>query len=49
MSLPISASTQAPKIVSVDDPILRAGVENNYGQAPLLFEDLTNLYEPYYR
>lgn len=45
----VNPDPHAPKIVSVDDPILRAGVENNYGQAPLLFEDLTNLYEPYYR
>ena len=39
----------APAIVPVDDPMLRAGVKENYRQAPLVFEDLTNLYEPYYR
>ena len=29
--------------------MLRATVINHYPQAPFLFEDLTNLYEPYYR
>ena len=45
----VNPDPHAPAIVPVDDPILRFGVKNNYGQAPLLFEDLTNLYEPYYR
>lgn len=45
----INPAPGAPEIVPVDDAILRAGVRNNYAQAPLLFEDLTNLYEPYYR
>ena len=45
----INPAPDAPAIVPVDDVMLRAGVMNNYGQAPQLFEDLTNLYEPYYR
>ena len=45
----VNSAPDAPAIVPVDDPILRFGVKNNYGQAPLLFEDITNLYEPYYR
>ena len=45
----INPAPDAPAIVPVEDAMLRAGVKNNYGQAPLLFEDLTNLYEPYYR
>ena len=45
----INPAPGAPEIVPVDDPIMRAGVKNNYAQAPQLFEDLTNLYEPYYR
>ena len=39
----------APTIVPIENEALRAAVENHYFQAPLLFEDLTNLYEPYYR
>ena len=45
----VNPAPGAPAIAPVDDPILRFGVKNNYGQAPLLFEDITNLYEPYYR
>ena len=45
----INRAPGAPEIVPVDDVVLRAGVKNNYAQAPQLFEDLTNLYEPYYR
>ena len=48
-SVYFNASTDAPLIAPVDDFLLRAGVKNNYPQAPKLFEDLTNLYEPYYR
>jgi hypothetical protein len=39
----------APAIAEIDNPVMRQGVADNYGQAPMLFEDLTNLYEPYYR
>ena len=45
----INSSPDAPEIVPVDNIMLRAGVKDNYAQAPMLFEDLTNLYEPYYR
>ena len=45
----INPSPDAPAIIPVDDVMLRAGVKNNYKQAPALFEDLTNLYEPFYR
>ena len=45
----INPEPGAPAIVPVDDPMLREAVVDHYPQAPLLFEDLTNLYEPYYR
>lgn len=48
-SVYINPAPGAPDIVPVEDVMLRAAVKNNYGQAPLVFEDLTNLYEPYYR
>ena len=44
-----NAAPDAPAIVPVDDPLLRAGVQNYYSQGPQVFEDLTNLYVPYYR
>ena len=48
-TLYINPEPIAPTIVQVEDPMLRAAVNDHYGQAPILFEDLTNLYEPYYR
>ena len=45
----INPAPGAPGIAPVDDAMLRAGVANNYVQSALVFEDLTNLYEPYYR
>ena len=45
----INPEEGAPDIVPVDDEIMRAGVAGNYEKAPAVFEDLTNLYEPYYR
>ena len=48
-TLYINPEPIAPTIVPVEDPMLRAAVNDHYGQAPILFEDLTNLYEPYYR
>ena len=48
-SVYINPAPDAPDIAPIDNPIMRAGVKNNYGQAPQVFEDLTNLYEPYYR
>lgn len=48
-TLYINPEPITPTIVPVEDPMLRAAVNDHYGQAPILFEDLTNLYEPYYR
>lgn len=45
----INLAPDAPVLVPVEDGMMRAGVKNNYVQSALLFEDLTNLYEPYYR
>ena len=45
----INPAPDAPKIVPVEDAMLRVAVKNHYPQAPVLFEDLTNLYEPFYR
>ena len=45
----INPAPDAPAIVPVEDELLRTGVADHYPQAPLAFEDLTNLYEPYYR
>lgn len=45
----INPEPGAPEIVPVEDPMLRAAVNDHYSQAPLLFADLTNLYEPFYR
>ncbi len=39
----------APAIVPVDDPIFRECVNEFYLEIPVLFEDITNLYEPFYR
>lgn len=39
----------APAIVPVDDPILRETVNDYYLGTPVLFEEMTNLYEPFYR
>ena len=39
----------APKIVPVEDPMLRANVNDFYLDIPVLFEEMTNLYEPFYR
>ena len=48
-SVYFNMAPDAPTIVPVEDVMLRAAVKNNYVQAPQLFEDITNLYEPYYR
>lgn len=45
----INPSEDAPAIVPVEDETLRAGVASNYERQASIFEDLTNLYEPYYR
>lgn len=45
----INPEPGAPSIVPVDDSILRKCVGDHYPQAPLLFEEMTNVYEPFYR
>ena len=45
----INPAPDAPIIVPVEDPMMRAAVKDHYPQAPVLFEDLTNVYEPFYR
>ncbi len=48
-TLYINPEPDAPAIVSIDDPMIRKSVDDFYLQVPVLFEDLTNLYEPFYR
>lgn len=38
----------APAIAPIDNPILRETVNRFYNAMPVLFEDMTNLYEPFY-
>ncbi len=45
----INPAPDAPAIVPVEDEMLRGAVKEHFPQAPLAFDDLTNLYEPYYR
>ena len=45
----INPAPDAPIIAPIEDVRMRVGVKNHFPQAPLLFQDLTNLYEPYYR
>ena len=45
----INPAPGAPAIVPVDDESLRYGVMEQFKDAPTLFKELTNLYEPYYR
>ena len=39
----------APEIVSIDDSEFRLSVSEYYSEAPELFDEMTNLYEPLYR
>ena len=48
-TLIINPDSDAPAIVPVEDPVLREAVHNYYSQAPLVFEEMTNVYEPFYR
>jgi hypothetical protein len=48
-TLYINPEPDAPAIVPVEDPMLRAAVSNHYIQAPMVFEEMTNVYEPFYR
>lgn len=45
----INPEPGAPAIVPVEDEMLRAAVQMHYREAPMVFEDSTNVYEPYYR
>ena len=45
----INPEEGAYDIVPIDDETMRAGVASNYKSQAVLYEDLTNLYEPYYR
>ena len=45
----INPAPDAPKIVPVEDEMLRSAVQGHFHEAPQAFVDLTNLYEPYYR
>jgi hypothetical protein len=48
-TLYINPAPDAPTLSPIEDQMFRLAVKANYKQGPLLFEDLTNLYEPYYR
>ena len=48
-TLYVNPEPDAPAIVPIDNPMLRETVANHYAQAPMVFEDMTNVYEPYYR
>ena len=48
-TLYINPEPDAPTIVPIDDPMLREYVNEFYLEIPVLFEDITNLYEPFYR
>ena len=45
----INPELDAPAIVSVEDSMFRASVNDFYLDVPVLFEEMTNLYEPFYR
>ena len=45
----LNPAPDAPAIAPIDDPIMHAGVQGHFREAPTLFNELTNLYEPYYR
>ena len=48
-TLYIDPTPGAPDIAPIEDETMRAAVRAHYPQAPLVFEDMTNVYEPYYR
>ncbi len=45
----MNPAPDAPKIVPIDDAMMRYGVKEHQKEAPSLFMELTNMYEPYYR
>ena len=48
-TLYVNPEPDAPTIVPVDDSMLSECVSEFYLEIPVLFEDITNLYEPFYR
>ena len=48
-TLYINPEPDAPAIVPVEDPMFRDDVKDFYLDIPVIFEDMTNLYEPFYR
>ena len=48
-TLYVNPEPDAPTIVPVNDSMLRECVNEFYLEIPVLFEDITNLYEPFYR
>lgn len=48
-TLYIDPNPTAPVISSIEDKTIREAVEEHYPEAPLVFEDSTNVFEPYYR
>ena len=48
-TLYIDPSPEAPALADVDDVVFRSAVKSHYQEAPLVFEESTNVYEPYYR
>lgn len=45
----MNPAPDAPTVVGVEDATHRAAVQAHYPEAPLVFEGLANVYEPYYR
>ena len=45
----MNPASDAPAIVPVEDETLRSAVAAHYQEAPLVFEGLANVYEPFYR
>ena len=48
-TLYIDPEPDAPAIVPVENEVLRSAVKMHFRGSPLVFEDTTNVYEPYYR
>lgn len=48
-TLYIDPEPDAPTIVPVENEVLRSAVKMHFRGSPLVFEDATNVYEPYYR
>ena len=48
-TLYIDPSPEAPALADVNDVVFRSAVKSHYQGAPLVFDESTNIYEPYYR